>query len=143
MNESCNTQPGRSAGAGTQGAKKIMKRSLITAALLAAPVLAAAPARAEIAYAPQRHLDSSPQLAQPFNLARPATSIAEIQGLSCLGGGAAGSTISLVYANALVGVSAASAVPAVIPLVALSFAIGCSVGATAAPGLVWLYRLAR
>lgn len=109
--------------------------------------LAASPAMAdransELAYAPSRPFErSSPNApATPPAAWRASTTLAEIQGLSCLGGGVFGSTLSFAYSEVILGAAAGGASLALVPVMAMTFAIGCSVGATAAPGLVWLYR---
>lgn len=119
-----------------------MTRSMIAAVV--ALSLASGPALAELAYASPQPFENPAAVKQVMRPApvRPATSLVEIQGLSCLGGGAAGSTLTFAYSEVILGAAAGSASLALVPLMAMTFAIGCSVGATAAPGLVWLYRMA-
>lgn len=117
-------------------------------AALAVLSLAASPALAEfaqtdLAYAPARPFERSSSSAAPATppaARRASTTLAEIQGLSCLGGGALGSTLSFAYSEVILGAAAGTASLALVPVMAMTFAIGCSVGATAAPGFVWLYR---
>ena len=66
---------------------------------------------------------------------------AQLQGLSCLGGGALGSLIAYAYTDMLVMTGAAAVNPVLIfaPVVTTGFVIGCNVAAIMAPGLYWLH----
>lgn len=65
----------------------------------------------------------------------------QFQGLACLGTGALGSLVAYAYTDALVLTGAVVVNPIAIfaPVVATGFAFGCSIGATAAPGVYWLH----
>ena len=69
----------------------------------------------------------------------------QFQGVSCLGTGTLGSLIAYAYTDMLVLTGTVVVNPLVIvaPAVATGFAVGCSVGANAAPGLYWLSKQFR
>ena len=106
-------------------------RSTFAAALLLLAIsLAASPALAQQAPAPQ----STP--AGPFGMSMP-----EWQGVSCLwGGGLAG--LGVFYYSDVLAVAATGVTNPLllVPLVATGFLGGCSFGANAAPGLFWLFH---
>ncbi len=63
------------------------------------------------------------------------------QGVSCLYGGIIAGAGVFYYSDVLtVAVSGSTNPLLLVPLVATGFIGGCTVGANAAPGLVWLYR---
>jgi hypothetical protein len=65
----------------------------------------------------------------------------EWQGVSCLWGGALAGAGVFYYSDVLTVAATGVTNPVLlIPLIATGFAAGCSVGANAAPGLMWLYR---
>ena len=72
---------------------------------------------------------------QPVGMTMP-----QFQGLACLGAGTLGSLIAYAYTDMLVltGTVVVNPVAIFAPVVATGFAFGCSIGATAAPGLFWL-----
>ena len=71
--------------------------------------------------------------------------VPQFQGISCLGTGAFGAVIAYAYTDMLVLTGTVVVNPLVIvaPAMATAFAVGCSVGANAAPGLYWLSRQYR
>ena len=120
---------------------------VLAAAVLSLSLVTSAQAelsQTHIAYAPPRMPDASPTMTQhtQSNPSRMYTTMAEVQSLACLTTGGAGSAITYAYSEALFGAAAVSAGLSLVPFMAFGFAIGCSVGATAAPGLAWLYRAA-
>jgi len=64
----------------------------------------------------------------------------QFQGVSCLGTGALGGLIAYAYTDVLVltGTVVVNPLAIVAPAVATGFAVGCSIGANAAPGIYWL-----
>ena len=67
--------------------------------------------------------------------------MSEWQGISCLWGGAIGSTASFVYSEVLIVAATGATNPLfLIPLIATGFASGCSLGTNVAPALAWLAR---
>ena len=106
-------------------------RSIFAAALLLlATSLAASPALAQQAPAPQ----STP--AGPFGMSMP-----EWQGVSCLWGGSLAGLGVFYYSDVLAVAATGVTNPLLlVPLVATGFLGGCSFGANAAPGLFWLFH---
>jgi len=106
-------------------------RSTFAAALLLlATSLAASPALAQQAPAPQ----STP--AGPFGMSMP-----EWQGVSCLWGGSLAGLGVFYYSDVLAVAATGVTNPLLlVPLVATGFLGGCSFGANAAPGLFWLFH---
>ena len=106
-------------------------RSTFAAALLLlATSLAASPALAQQAPAPQ----STP--AGPFGMSMP-----EWQGVSCMWGGSLAGLGVFYYSDVLAVAATGVTNPLLlIPLVATGFLGGCSFGANAAPGLFWLFH---
>ena len=106
-------------------------RTAVAAALLllAVSFVATAPAMAQQAPAPQ----ATP--AGPFGM-----SIPEWQGVSCLWGVSLAGLGVFYYSDVLAVAATGATNPLLlIPLLATGFLGGCSVGANAAPGLVWLF----
>jgi hypothetical protein len=100
------------------------------ALLLLATSLAASPALAQQAPAPQ----STP--AGPFGMSMP-----EWQGVSCLWGGSLAGLGVFYYSDVLAVAATGVTNPLLlVPLVATGFLGGCSFGANAAPGLFWLFH---
>ncbi len=67
--------------------------------------------------------------------------IQDWQGLSCLWGGTLGGAGVFYYSDVLTAAATGVTNPLLlVPLIATGFIGGCSVGANAAPGFVWLYR---
>ncbi len=106
-------------------------RSTFAAALLLlATSLAASPALAQQAPAPQ----STP--AGPFGMSMP-----EWQGVSCMWGGSLAGLGVFYYSDVLAVAATGVTNPLLlVPLVATGFLGGCSFGANAAPGLFWLFH---
>jgi len=107
-------------------------RRAITAALLllAGSLGAASPAAAQ----QPPSLSSTPT--GPYGMA-----MAEWQGVSCLWGGGLGALGVFYYSDVLAVAATGVTNPLLlVPLVATGFIGGCSVGANAAPGLIWLLR---
>jgi hypothetical protein len=106
-------------------------RSAFAAALLLlAASLAASPALAQQAPAPQ----STP--AGPFGMSMP-----EWQGVSCMWGGSLAGLGVFYYSDVLAVAATGVTNPLLlVPLVATGFLGGCSFGANAAPGLFWLFH---
>jgi len=106
-------------------------RSVLAAALLLlATSLAASPALAQQAPAPQ----STP--AGPFGMSMP-----EWQGVSCMWGGSLAGLGVFYYSDVLAVAATGVTNPLLlVPLVATGFLGGCSFGANAAPGLFWLFH---
>ena len=97
------------------------------AALLIAASLATAPAMAQT---------TPPVATGPYDMP-----VQEWQGLSCLWGGALAGFGVFYYSDVLTVAATGVTNPLLlVPLIATGFIGGCSVGANAAPGLVWLYR---
>jgi len=89
-------------------------------------------------------LVARPSLAAAADAPRNMT-LPQFQGVSCLGTGTFGALIAYAYTDMLVLTGTVVVNPLVIvaPAVATGFAVGCSVGANAAPGLYWLSRQFR
>jgi hypothetical protein len=67
--------------------------------------------------------------------------LAEYQGLSCIGIGAVAGVGTLGYLDPIAVAATGLASPLLlVPVVAAGFAVGCSVGATIAPAFLWFYR---
>lgn len=66
--------------------------------------------------------------------------MAQLQGLACIGAGALGSLVAYAYTDALL-VTGAVVNPLIIvaPAIATGFAFGCSIGGNIAPGLFWMH----
>jgi hypothetical protein len=96
----------------------------LAAALSAAALFAATPAKAQLAPAPPTPL--------PEGITYP-----EFQGLGCLIGGTIVAISAATYAEV---VTVGAATPLVIPVMAAGFVAGCGVGAIMSPGLWWIYR---
>lgn len=95
----------------------------LTACLAIAPAVAQTP-------------PSAPVATGPYNMA-----IQDWQGLSCLWAGTLGGAGVFYYSDVLTVATTGAVNPLLlVPLIATGFIGGCSVGANAAPGLVWLYR---
>jgi hypothetical protein len=103
-------------------------------ALLGAAIVAAALAVSSGASAQPA---SAPAIATgPYGMA-----IQDWQGLSCLYGGVVGGLGVFYYSDVLTAAVSGTANPLLlVPLIATGFLGGCTVGANAAPGLVWLAR---
>ena len=68
-------------------------------------------------------------------------SMAEWQGVSCLWGGSLAGLGVFYYSDVLaVAVTGVTSPLLLVPLIATGFLGGCSVGANASPGLIWLLR---
>jgi hypothetical protein len=70
-------------------------------------------------------------------------SLQEWQSLSCIWGGALGSGLAFFYNDIIVEAVTGAVLASdllLVPVMATGFLAGCSVGSSAAPGLVWLYR---
>ena len=105
-------------------------RSAFAAALLLAALLAAAPVLAQQPPA----LTATPT--GPYGM-----SMAEWQGVSCLWGGSLAGLGVFYYSDVLaVAVTGVTSPLLLVPLIATGFLGGCSVGANASPGLIWLLR---
>lgn len=95
----------------------------LAASLLTAPAMGQTPA-------------SPPVATGPYDMP-----VQEWQGLSCLWGGALAGFGVFYYSDVLTVAATGVTNPLLlVPLIATGFIGGCSVGANAAPGLVWLYR---
>jgi hypothetical protein len=106
------------------------RRGTLLGAALAAASLAGAPtASAQTAATP-------PVAIGPYGMP-----IQEWQGLTCLYGGVIGGTGVFYYSDVLTAAVSGAANPLLlVPLIATGFLGGCTVGANAAPGFVWLYQ---
>jgi len=106
------------------------RRASIAALLLAASLAAAPAASAQTAPA------APPVATGPYGMP-----VQEWQGLSCLWAGVVGGAGVFYYSDVLTAAVTGVTNPLLlVPLVATGFIGGCSVGANAAPGLVWLHR---
>ena len=83
------------------------------------------------------------QQTAPSGLLPPADTpmtLSEFQGLSCASLGVVAGLIGIVYLRPIEEATHLGAAMLAAPLVATGFAVGCSVGATLAPALLWAYR---
>ena len=89
-------------------------------------------------------LAARPALAVAADAPRDMT-LPQFQGVSCLGTGTLGALVAYAYTDMLVLTGTVVVNPLVIvaPAVATGFAVGCSIGANAAPGLFWLSKQFR
>jgi len=107
------------------------RRQACIAALLLATSFATAPAASA-----QTAPEAPPVATGPYGMP-----IQEWQGLSCLWAGVIGGAGVFYYSDVLTAaVSGVTNPLLLVPLIATGFIGGCSVGANAAPGLVWLHR---
>ena len=67
-------------------------------------------------------------------------SVAQLQGVSCIVAGLAGSVGAVLYSGPIATAASDWSVPFLLaPAMVGAYAIGCTIGATTGPGLHWLY----
>lgn len=108
-----------------------MKRLALIVMLVVTFAMSAAPTQAQT----QRN-----QVPPPAGDLPASFTYSEFQGVACLIGGAAAMVGVATYSELIAAATGGVSVPVIVPIVAAGFAAGCSVAATAAPGLLWMYR---
>jgi len=113
---------------------RIVSRGLAIAASVALVAATAPAASAQTVVSPP--LDAPPSV-MPMTMS-------EFSGLACIGTGIVAGVAALGYVEPVTMAATGLEVPILMaPVIAAAFAVGCSVGGSVAPGLLWIYRSKR